>query len=280
MENIAYYNGQTDLIENIKIPLLDRAVYFGDGCYDALYSRNYHPYCLEPHLDRFISSASKIGIIFPMSKAVLYGLIDSLMHRCDSGDLFIYLQLSRGSAHRSHTYSDSIKPNLMITMTPRKVADTYSPEACITVPDTRFYHCDIKTIDLLPNVMAAQKASLSGAHEAIFYRENGIVTEGSHSNVHAIIGVVFRTHPNGNLILPGIARANILRMCEKLGIPHSETPFTKDELFTADEVMISSSGSFCVPVSTIDGIKVGGRGGVILKALQDALVDEWLCETE
>lgn len=281
MKNIGYYNGVVDLQENICIPMLDRANYFGDGCYDALYSRNYRPYCLGPHIERLYSSASMLDITPPMTKGEMTDLIGELMKKCDSGDLFIYIQLSRGTGPRSHVYTPDMKSNLWITMTPKSVENTYVPTKCITVPDTRFYHCNIKTIDLLPNVMAATKAHHAGAHEAIFFRESsagsgdGIVTEGTHSNVHAIIDGVFRTHPTDEQILPGIARANIISACRRLGIPYSEQPFTRSDLFRADEVIISSSGSFCIPVSEIDGIKVGRRGGDILKKLQDELVRDW-----
>jgi len=286
MKNLGYYNGNIDLIENISVPMTDRANYFGDGCYDALYSRNYKAYCLPPHLDRLYNSAALLGINMPMEKAEMADLINGLMKKCDSGELFIYIQISRGSAMRSHTHGGHMQSNLWITMTPEHVRDTYEPITCITVPDTRFLHCNIKTLNLLPNVMAAEKAHSAGCHEAIFYRpfsegeQNGIVTECAHSNVHAIIDGVFRTHSTDNKILPGIARMNILAMCRKLGVPYSEIPFTKDELFTADEVMISSSGSFLIPVSEIDGVRVGGRGGENLRKLQDALTADWIEKTE
>lgn len=285
MQNIGYYNGTVDLIENIRVPMMDRANYFGDGCYDALYSRNHRAYCTAQHLDRLYNSAALLGITPPMPKKELASLLQKLINRCDSGDLFIYIQFSRGTAMREHAHGGKLHSNLWITMVPETVQDTYRPISCVTVPDTRFYHCNIKTLNLLPNVMAAEKAHNSGCHEAIFFRPyqegaaDGLVTECAHSNVHAIIDGVLRTHATDNLILPGIARQNLLAMCRKLGIPYSEVPFSRADLFTADEIMISSSGSFCVPVTEIDGKPVGGRGGAILKALQDELVEDWLTAT-
>lgn len=286
MKNVGYYNGKIDLIENISIPMLDRSSYFGDGCYDALYSRNHKAYCLTPHLDRLYNSASLLGIDPGMTKEEMAELINDLMKKSDTGELFIYIQLSRGTAPRNHAHGGKLKANLTITMTPSEVADTYTPISCITVPDTRFFHCNIKTLNLLPNVLAAEKAHSAGCHEAIFYRPfaegmtNGIVTECAHSNVHAIIDGVFRTHATDNKILPGIARQNILAMCRKLGLPFCEIPFTREDLFKADEVMISSSGSFLIPVNEIDGVKVGGRCPDMLRKLQNALVEDWLRETE
>ncbi len=286
MQNLGYYNGKIDLIENITVPLNDRANYFGDGCYDAMYCRNYIIYCLTDHLDRLYNSAALLGINPPCTKSELGDLLSDLVKKVDAHEQFIYVQFSRGTAFRDHAHGGHLTANLWITLTPCPVQNTYAPTSCITVPDTRFYHCNIKTLNLLPNVMASEKAHQSGAHEAIFYRpayegaENGIVTECAHSNVHAIIDGVFRTHATDNLILPGIGRLNILRMCRKLGLPFAEIPFTKADLFTADEVMISSSGSFCIPVNVIDGKPVGGRGGEMLKALQDALVADWLEKTD
>ncbi len=286
MKNLGYYNGTIDLIENITVPMNDRATCFGDGCYDAMYCRNYIIYCLGEHLDRLYNSAALLGIRPPFTKTDLGDLLRELIRKVDSHEQFIYIQFSRGTAPRNHAHGGNMTANLWITLTPEHVQDTYKPTTCITVPDTRFYHCNIKTLNLLPNVMASEKAHQAGCHEAIFYRpsyegaDNGIVTECAHSNVHAIIDGVFRTHATDNLILPGIARMNILKMCRRLGIPYSEIPFTKADLFTADEVMISSSGSFCIPVKEIDGRAVGGRGGEMLKSLQDALVADWLAVTD
>ncbi len=286
MRNLGYYNGKIDLIEKVMIPMEDRANYFGDGCYDAMYCRNYAIYCLAEHLDRLYNSAGLLGINAPCGREELGSLLAELVKKVDSHEQFIYVQFSRGTAPRNHAHGGGMKANLWITLTPHAIEDTYEKISCITVPDTRFYHCNIKTLNLLPNVMASEKARQAGCHEAIFYRpayegaQDGIVTECAHSNVHAIIDGVFRTHATDNLILPGIGRMNILRMCRKLGIPFAEIPFTKAELFTADEVTISSSGSFCIPVSEIDGRPVGGRAGDILKALQDALVADWLEKTE
>ncbi|MGN1345365.1 MAG: aminotransferase class IV [Eubacteriales bacterium] len=282
MKNLGYYNGSIDLIENITVPMNDRASCFGDGCYDAMYCRNYIIYCLNEHLDRLYNSAALLDIHPSCTKAELADLLQSLIRRVDDHEQFIYVQFSRGTAPRGHAYGTDMPSNLWITLTPEHVHDTYAPTTCITVPDTRFYHCNIKTLNLLPNVLAAEKARRAGCHEAIFYRpayegaENGMVTECAHSNVHAIIDGVFRTHATDHLILPGIGRMNLLKMCRKLGIPYAEIPFTKADLFTADEVILSSSGQFCIPIASIDGRKVGGRGGEILKSLQDALVRDWL----
>ena len=144
--------------------------------------------------------------------------------------------------------------------------------------DTRFLHCNIKTLNLIPAVIASQRAKEAGCAETVFHR-NGRVTECAHSNVHIIREGTFVTAPTDNLILPGIARKHIIAACKKLGIPVSETPYTIDDLKNADEIMISSAGSLCLAAEEIDGKKVGGKAPKILKSIQDEVLREFMEET-
>ncbi|MBQ7922470.1 MAG: aminotransferase class IV [Clostridia bacterium] len=284
MKNLAYYNGKISEIEEMMIPFNDRSSYFGDGCYDATYTRNHVVHDLEPHMDRFYRSAALLDIPVPMEKAELMSLIRDLVRKVDDGEQFVYWQLSRGTALRGHAYGDkTLTPNLSITLKPCKTEDTYIPIGAITVEDTRFYHCNIKTLNLLPNVLAAEKARAAGCGEAILYRimdGKTRVTECAHSNIHILKDGVFRTAPLDNLILPGIARANLIRACGELGIPVKEEAFSLEEMMDADEVIHSSCGSFCVPIDVIDGENVGGRDAGTLKKLQDHLVAEFTAATE
>jgi D-alanine transaminase len=130
-------------------------------------------------------------------------------------------------------------------------------------------------------VLYAQKAERDGVYETILYREGGRVTECSHSNVHIITNDgVFKTAPTDNLILPGIARANLIKMCKKLGIPVVEEEFTLERLMNADEIIVSSSGSFCLSATHIDGIAVGGRAPELLAALRRELIADFENSTE
>lgn len=144
--------------------------------------------------------------------------------------------------------------------------------------DTRFFHCNIKTLNLIPSVMASQKAKEMGCDETVFHR-GGRVTECAHSNVHIIKDGVFRTAPLDNLILPGTARAHLITACKKLGIGVSEEPFSVDELMAADEVIVSSAGSLCLQAVEIDGKPVGGKAPEILKPLQDEVLRVFMEET-
>lgn len=278
MKNLGYYNGKIGLIEEMSVPMNDRAGYFGDGIYDATYSRNHIIYALEEHIDRFYNSARLVGMEVPMTKEALADLLCDLVRRVDDGEQFVYWQLTRGTSPRNHAFPD-VTPNLWVMLKPAAVKDTYQPIKLITMEDTRFFHCNIKTLNLLPNVLAAQRAESSGAHEAVFHRGDR-VTECAHSNVHIIKNETFITAPTDNLILPGIARAHLIRTAKALGYAVEERPFTVSELMAADEVIISSAGSFCLAATEVDGIPVGGRAPVMLRRMQDALVEDWLTKTE
>lgn len=278
MKNLGYYNGKIGLIEEMSVPMNDRAGYFGDGIYDATYSRNHIIYALDEHIDRFYNSARLVDMEVPMTKEALADLLCDLVRRVDDGEQFVYWQLTRGTSPRNHAFPD-VTPNLWVMLKPAAVKDTYQPIKLITMEDTRFFHCNIKTLNLLPNVLAAQRAESSGAHEAVFHRGDR-VTECAHSNVHIIKNETFITAPTDNLILPGIARAHLIRTAKALGYAVEERPFTVSELMAADEVIISSAGSFCLAAAEVDGIPVGGRAPVMLRRMQDALVEDWLTKTE
>ena len=161
--------------------------------------------------------------------------------------------------------------NLLVTVRPKPLTAIGRKLRLIAVEDTRYLHCDVKTLNLLPNVMASQAAKEAGCDEAVFHRGER-VTECAHSNIHLIAGGVFRTAPLDNLILPGTARKHLLRLAEGIGIPTEERAFTFAELMAADEVIVSSAGTLCNAVASIDGTPVGGRAGGLLGRLQAAAV--------
>ncbi|MBO7254181.1 MAG: aminotransferase class IV [Clostridia bacterium] len=274
MQNIGYYNGKIGLIEDMVIPMNDRAVYFGDGIYDATCCKNGVVFLAEEHIDRFFNNALLIDIVPDFTKKELYDLLHDLLKKVDADECFAYWQISRGTAKRNHIYPADVKPNLLITISPAPIRDIYKQIKVITSEDLRFLMCNIKTIDLLPTVIAAQKAEEAGAEECIFHRGNR-VTECSHSNVHILKNGKLKTAPTDQYILPGIARAHIIKACKKLSIPVDETPFTLDELKDADEILISSSSKFCISANNLNGEQVGGKAPRLLKAIQDEVFDEF-----
>ena len=279
MKTLGYYNGEIGELEELRVPMLDRACYFGDGVYDAAYTRNHKVYALREHIDRFYNSMSLLGIHLEMHPDDLETLIRDLVKKVDADEQFVYFQVTRGTGTRSHVWGEMCRGNVWVMLRPAKTKDVYKKIKLITEPDTRFLHCDIKTLNLIPSVMAAQKAELAGAHEAVFHRD-GRVTECAHSNVHIIKDGVFRTAPTDNLILPGIARANLIRYCGILGIPVREEAFTLEEMMEADEVMTSSVSCFCLAAEEIDGKPVGGKAPELLRSLQDIALKEFTEATD
>jgi len=276
MKNIGYYNGRTGPVEEMMIPMNDRVVYFGDGVYDATYAVNHVIFALEDHIDRFYGSFSKLEIPFALSKEEFAKVLQETVDKVDdSVSLMVYWQTTRGTGMRDHVFPDKDVPaNLYIIVRPVPLRDINRKYKLITVEDTRFFHCDIKTLNLIPSVMASQRAKESGCDEAVFHRGE-IVTECAHSNISIIKDGAFITAPLSNLILPGTARKHLIRLAEKVGIPAKETTFTVAELMDADEIIISSSGTLCNAVTEIDGKEVGGNAPKVLKALQDACVTDF-----
>ena len=279
MKNLGYYNGKLGEIEEISIPMGDRVCFFGDGIYDATYSRNYKIFALDDHVDRFFNSANLLQIKLPCTKEELKALLNELVQKMDTAENFVYFQATRGTdAVRNHTFTDEAQANLWVNIYPRKLVDVYKKVKLITLEDTRFFHCNIKTLNLIPAVMASRKAEEMGCNETVLHR-NGRVTECAHSNVHIFKDGVFITAPTDNLILPGIARKHLIAACGRLGIPVQERPYTVEELAAADEIMISSAGSLCLAAQELDGKPCGGKAPQLLKTLQDEVLREFLEET-
>jgi D-alanine transaminase len=278
METLGYYNGETAPLEEMRIPMNDRAGYFGDGVYEAAITANYRIFTLDEHLDRLFRSAALLRIEPDITKAALGTLLTELVRKLDSPNQIVYWQLSRGTAFREHSFPEKARPNLWVMLRPFTLPDIRKKIALITLEDTRFLHCNIKTLNLLPNVLAAEQAKQAGAYEAVFHRGDR-VTECAHSNVHILKDGVFRTAPADNLILAGISRAHIIALCKKFGVAVEEKPFTVAEMREADEVLVSSTGVFCAAANRIDGKAVGGKAPELLEKIQAAMLEEFRLAT-
>ena len=274
MENLGYYNGKYGLLEEMVIPMNDRVCWFGDGVYDAGPCRNYKIFALQEHIDRFFRSAAALDIQIPVSKKELADLLNDLVMKVDSPNQFVCFQATRGTAIRNHAYEEG-PGNLWVMLKPAEISDGTQPIKLITMEDTRFFHCNIKTLNLIPSVMASQKAKQMGCQETVFYRPGNRVTECAHSNVHILKDGVLRTAPADNLILAGIARAHLISQAKRLGIPVAEEAYTLDELFDADEILVTSSSNLCLHADEIDGRKAGGKDPEHLEALRKAVLEEF-----
>lgn len=257
------------------IPFNDRVHFFGDGVYEATLGGNHKVFLLQDHLDRFYSSARALEIRIPMEKQELGALLTDLLSKVEGTTHFVYWQVTRGVDVRNHTYSDNMMGKLWVSIRPFAMQDPEKDIAVITKEDTRFLHCDIKTLNLLPSVMASQDAKRAGVGETVFHRGE-IVTECSHSNISILKDGVFISHPNDNFILRGIAKTHMIAACYRLGIQVRERPFTLAELKDADEIIVTSSSNFYRYVTKVDGILAGGKDPETRRLLQKAVIDEFL----
>lgn len=279
MKTLGYYNGVIDELDRMQVPMLDRACYFGDGVYDVSFSRNHKIYALEEHVSRFFQSAARLRMQPRMTEEELCTLLCELVQRLEDGELWVYFQLSRGTGFRTHAFLEKEESNLWIMIRPMPIKDTYKPMRCISMEDTRFYHCNVKSLNLLPNVLATQATVEAGVEECILYRGE-TVTECAHSNLSILKDGVLFTHPANEMILAGTGRAHLLKACRGFGIPVREECYTMKELMEADEVIITSASALCIPVCEVDGTPVGGKAPTVLRKLQDHLLGEFLRETE
>ena len=279
MKTLGYYNGVIDELDRMQVPMLDRACYFGDGVYDVSFSRNHKIYALEEHVSRFFHSAALLRMKPPMEERELCSLLRDLVKRLEEDSLWVYFQLSRGTGFRNHAFPETEKTNLWIMIRPMKIKDTYKPMRCITMEDTRFYHCNIKSLNLLPNVLATQATVEAGVEECILHRGE-TVTECAHSNLSILKDGVLFTHPANEMILAGTGRAHLLQACRDFGIPIREECYTLTDLKAADEIIITSASALCIPVIEVDGSPVGGKASDLLRKLQDHLLNLFLRETE
>ena len=278
MKELGYYNGKIGELSEMTVPMNDRVCWFGDGVYEAGMCRNGIVFALDEHVDRLFRSAGMLQIRVPVSKEELKNLLDDLIRQMDTGNLMVYFQVTRGTGPRGHAFPAG-PANLWITLTPKEINPDAAPVSLITGEDTRFFHCNIKTLNLIPSVMANERAKQAGCYECVFFRPGGRVTECSHSNVHILKDGVFRTAPTDNLILPGIARAHLIAACGRLGIPVIEEPFTVEDLTDADEIITSSSTAPCIRACRVDGRDAGMRDPERFAALHQAIFNEYFAQT-
>jgi len=279
MKDLGYYNGAYGPLDEMTVPMNDRVCYFGDGIYEASICENYNIYALDAHINRLYHNASLLEIDIPMVKEELKNILLEMVHKLDSHSQVVYWQITRGTANRTHFFPENTQANLWITLRPFRLPDIYKLQKLITLEDTRFLHCNIKTLNLLPSVIASQKAKKAGCYEAIFHR-SGRVTECSHSNILILKHGVLRTAPTDHLILPGIIRAQVLDIAKELRIPVDETAFSLAELMDADEILVTSSTVLCLIADEIDANLVCRKDPDTAKAIQDALLNKYYRETK
>jgi len=270
---ISYFNNRFLPKEEIRISPDDRGFLFGDGVYEVIRSYGGRLFQADAHIKRLERSLRELQIN-GIDTGNLPGIAEELLKRNNlTNDATIYIQITRGVAPRKHAFPDAAIPPTIYAFAsafqpPRQQAE--AGVKVILVPDIRWARCDIKSVALLPNVLASQQAKASGAEEALFVRD-GAVTEGSHSNFCAVIDSELRTFPESHYILAGITRQVVLNLCRALGIPFREFPVFESELYKADELMIVSTTNEVMPVVHVNDWKVAdGKPGSVTLKLQKA----------
>ncbi|KEK25417.1 D-amino-acid transaminase [Bacillus gaemokensis] len=261
------------------IQLEERGLQFGDGVYEVIriYKGNFH--LLDPHLTRLYRSMDEIELTLPFSKAELIVLLYKLLENNNfHEDGIIYLQVSRGVQARAHAFSFDAIPTIYAYISKKErpaLWIEYGVRA-ISEPDTRWLRCDIKSLNLLPNVLASTKAERKGCKEALLVR-NGIVTEGSHSNFFLVKNGILYTHPANHLILNGIIRQYTLSLANKSQIPLQEELFSIRDVYNADECFFTGTTVEILPMTHLDGNAIqDGQVGPITKFLQKAFIQSFL----
>jgi len=248
---------------------LDRAFYFGDGVYEVLRSYNGRIFALDDHLRRFSNSIIAIGINTVDMNDVRDRVLESF-EKAEISNARIYFHITRGSAPRAHSWTDYIKPNFFLTVTELPDDSKAKAEgiAVSTFPDWRWKRCDIKSLNLLANVLARQDAAMKGCEEAILIDENGFITEGAASSFFAVRNGTMQTAPLTCNILPSITRDYVLRSAGVIDIPAIEKSVTIDQAAKADELFIAVTTKDIVPVVKFDEAVISdGRPGLNTKAL-------------
>jgi D-alanine transaminase len=270
---IYFIDGKFTNKDSLNISVDDRGYYFGDGVYEVVKVYDGELYTAEEHFSRLFQSAAKIKMAIPYSEQQLIDIAKELVKVNEVNTGHIYLQVTRGASPRIHQFPElSVAPvvTAYAIHNPRPMSNIEGGVSVKSVEDVRWLRCDIKSLNLLANVLAKQEAYEAGCAEAIFVRD-GLVMEGSSSNAFGVKdGVVF-THPATNLILNGITRQVVLKLCDEMSIPVEERAFTPDEMNAMDEFFITSTTAEITPVVLIDEKPVGsGSPGVITRQLQEA----------
>ena len=256
------------------VPVEDRGYQLADGVYEVVRVYGGRAFALQPHLDRLARSAAELEMDLPLTLDEVGALVKEAPGRRGVEDGQVYIQVTRGAAPRVHHFPEDARPSLVVYASPlrRQPAALYETGAdAVVVPDERWLRCDIKSISLLPNALAKEKARRAGALEALLLREGVGMTEGSSSNLFIVRDGRLESAPASRWILRGITRDIVLELAAQAHIPAAERFFSKEELLSADEAFVTSTTMEVMPLARVDGQAIGaGRPGPVTKTLMAA----------
>jgi D-alanine transaminase len=260
MQQIAMINEKLVGYEDLDPVYLDRGFYFGDGVYEVLRSYNGKIFAIDEHMERFSNSLSAIGINTVNIDHIRQKVV-SAFEQSQISNARIYFHITRGSAPRNHSYSTDIKPNFFMTIIelPDSTKSKLNGIAVSTFPDWRWKRCDIKSLNLLANVLARQDAESKGCEEAILVDENDHITEGAGSSFFAILNDTLLTAPLSENILPSITRKYVLKAADNISMKIAERSLTVADAVGADELFIGVTTKDIVPVVKFDDKDIGNN---------------------
>lgn len=275
MSRWAYVNGQYVPKGQASVHVEDRGYQFADAVYEVWSVVGGRLADFEGHMARLERSLDELRIRRPMSRAALTQVLRETVRRNRVRNGLVYLQISRGTAPRDHPFpSRDTPPSVVVTAKPldrrKQEASAARGIAVVTRPDIRWGRCDIKTVGLLPNILAKQEALDAGAGDAWLVDELGLVTEGTSSNAWIVDrDGVLRTRDTQSNILRGITRAAVAAIAAEEGLRFEERGFTADEVKQAREAFFTNASGFAMPVIAIDGVKIGdGKPGPVSTRLR------------
>lgn len=278
MSRIAYVNGSYVSHREAAVSIDDRGYQFGDGIYEVVFIIDGHMADEGPHLDRLDRSLSEMSMPWPVERAVLQMIIARIVRLNQVKNGLVYVQITRGVAKRDHKWTKPLKPALVVTAknTAKNIPKEIPAVPVISVPDERWERRDIKTIQLLPNCLAKQKAYEAGAYEAVMIDADGSVTEGSSSNMWIVTkqGELI-TRPATHKILNGITRRTVMAVATEMQLKVVERNFTIEEALSASEAFLTSASSHVTPIGSIDEALIGdGTAGAVAKRLRVTYIEE------
>jgi D-alanine transaminase len=272
MTRIAYIDGAFMPQHEARVMMEDRGYQFADGVYEVTAFMRRKLLDSALHLDRLERSLAAIDLPMPMSRAALKLVLSELIRRNTRDEGLVYMQITRGVAARQHAMPANMKPVLSMSVLPIKMASDEMRMAgakAMSAPDIRWARCDIKSIALLPNILARAESQDKGLRETFFVNEKGEMTEGTATNLFMVdADGTLHTHPKTHAILPGVTRDVVLHLAAKNGIKISEKPFTLKQAYAANELFFTSTSVMIMPVIALDGKVINdGKAGDIAQKL-------------
>ncbi|NUQ00860.1 MAG: aminotransferase class IV [Armatimonadetes bacterium] len=276
MKEIAYLNGDFTTLDEASISVNDRGYLFGDGVYEVIRGYGGRLWTFERHWQRLARSLAELRIE-GVDLDALEKIARECVRRAETAEPLLYVQITRGIAPRSHFWETNLVPSILVTVREfRGPSEQARREgvSCITTLDTRWKRCDIKSLNLLPNVMAKQEAHLAGAFEAVFRDENGTITEGSSTSLGIVSGGALLLHPAGSRVLPSISRDLVCELAGDRGLEVRQQAFDLAALLGADEAFLAGTTTEVVAVVKVDGQPIcNGRPGATVSYLIEAYAD-------